>query len=42
LDALAALPAGYQVGSVSDPTVINLGQADLLASEFTVSIIGSN
>lgn len=38
-DCLAALPAGYVVGSVSAPNVINLGQADLLASEFSISIM---
>ena len=37
--ALNSLPAGYQVNEVSAPNVINLGQADLLASEFTISVM---
>ena len=37
--ALNSLPAGYQVGEVSEPQIINLGQADLLSAEFTISVM---
>ena len=37
--ALNSLPAGYVVGEVSAPNVVNLGQADLLSSEFTISVM---
>lgn len=39
VSALNSLPAGYSVGEVSAPQVVNLGQADLLSSEFTIQVM---
>ena len=39
---LGALPTGFIVGDVSNPTVLNLGQADLLTAEFTISVMEGN
>jgi hypothetical protein len=41
-NCLSALPSGYVVGEVSAPTTLNLGQADLLASEFSISVMEGN
>jgi hypothetical protein len=38
-DTLAALPNGWQVGNVSQPNPINLGQADLLSADLTVEVM---
>jgi hypothetical protein len=42
IGCLGSLPAGFIVGDVSNPTVLNLGQADLLTAEFTISVMEGN
>lgn len=38
-DAYAALPNHWQAGTASNPQPVNLGQADLLACDLTLTVI---
>lgn len=40
-DALAATPTGWEIGTVSRPQVVNLGQADLLSANLQIKVITS-
>lgn len=39
VNSMNALPAGFMVGDASKPVILNVGQAELLASEFTISVM---